>query len=89
VALHFQLFGGIGPYKIETRMQPVVCSILLQRAFEGAVKSRELYNLHVSSWIALALFIYLNTPQLCCGDEHETDTRLLKTISDEAKIRLM
>ncbi len=26
----------------------------------------------------LLAFIILNTPQLCCGDEHETDLRLVR-----------
>jgi hypothetical protein len=31
-------------------------------------------------------FIILNTPQLCCGDEHETDLRLVRALCIDDRI---
>jgi len=36
--------------------------------------------------IQLARIIILNTPQLCCGDAHETDLRLKHAISIDVRI---
>jgi hypothetical protein len=45
---------------------------------------------HILHFIIIdSSLLYLNTPQLCCGDEHETDIRLLKTISNSAKNSVM
>jgi hypothetical protein len=35
---------------------------------------------------SISLFIILNTPQLCCGDGHETDLRLKHAMSIDVRI---
>jgi hypothetical protein len=46
----------------------------------------ERYELGLIDFWIESLFIILNTPQLCCGDGHETDLRLKHAISIDVGI---
>jgi hypothetical protein len=43
-------------------------------------------KIKVCSFLIVLSFIFLNTPQLCCGDGHETDLRLEHAISIDVTI---
>jgi hypothetical protein len=49
------------------------------------INNRVAYRMSLSL-LTVLLFIILNTPQLCCGDGHETDLRLKHAMSIDVRI---